>query len=460
MKRLLDIEIATPELSQIRRFVFNYRVLGALLLTVNLLGLSGVFVHKTINFRESKVLLETGRNTTVPASNNQTFLSYMDQFPVDAALADIETAQSNVDVYSMKLFNHLLPYLLKEPTVGINSSCAAPPLKEPDCDTFSNTLFDGKRETKAKIGVAFKFGFEADVLEIAFHQYFGLVDKIFLFEATRTHLHRNKKPLIWERLRLQPRFQKFQSMVVHLIVDDAPHSESDISNIWTFEKYQDSQFWKKMEEWNSGTKYFSDDDVVMVGDLDEVPGLQVINNMKNCKLKSTVGAVNTGIWFPFGNIKNAFQTDWPAMDAKSGQILPYSLNAPCWWTWKSAAAQVAKNEDKGLPRMIGHLIPALLGGMHMTQYAYVPYFITKLMSISEGGSFKEMLQLTKQAIATNNITLLEVDLSSPFKSFGDRIIRVKDLPYEEREVVEIPWFLACNLQRFPNWVGMPDLRLQ
>ena len=450
MKILQELELGLINQNPVRRQKWlNIRVMGTFIFSINVLILYGLLMHK-VNLTHHKNIELSIKNAT--------FLEHMSQFSIDDALNAIKSNQPDQvqDKFVINLFNHLLPYLLKEPTVPVNQSCQHPKLPEPECETY-NEVFDGKREKPAKIAIAFKFGFEADVLEVALHQYSQTVSKIFLFEGTRTHLHRNRKPLIWERLRLQPRFEKFQN-VVHLLVDDAPHSEADNSDQWKFEHYQDSQLWVKLQEWNNGTKYFAHDDILIVGDLDEVPSLQTLQTLKHCQRKTDIDAINGAIWFPFGDIDDAFQTDWPASSSKSNTYLPHSLNAPAIWTWQSAAKKV--QQERKLPRMIGHQIPSLEGGMHMTQYAYVPYFMTKMMSISEGGSFQFLLEQTQLAINSNNITILEHELSSPYRSFANRIIKVKDLPELEKGIVDIPWFLGCNLQRFPNWQRRPDPRLQ
>ena len=436
-----------------RKFL-NVRVMGSLVLCLILLTLLRIFVANADVFSIQSI---QGNATTL--RGNSSFLSHMAQFPVDEGLDAIKVQQSGdvADGYVVKLLGQLLPYLIKEPLVPINKSCTPPKDLKPKCDMYNHTLFDGLRKTPAKIAVTFKFAFEADVLEIVLHQYSSLVSKIFLFESTRTHLHRNRKPLVWEHLRTQPRFKQFQNKIVHLLVDDAPVSGNDNSNMWKFERYQDDQLWLKLQEWNNGTNYFNDDDILMVGDLDEVPSLQALTNMKHCKWKPTVESVNSAIWFPFGNIAYAFQTDWPAVSGLSHRLLRYSLNAPAFWTWDSAHTNAVTTGK--IQRMIGSRNPSMEGGMHLTQYSYAPYMMAKYMSISEGHSWDKMLEMVKTAIATQNITILDHDLSSPFEEFGHRIIKVEDLPDEEKGVVDMPWFLKCNLGRFPSWESKPDSRL-
>ena len=396
-------------------------------------------------------------NSSYP--RNGSFLFELAKYPLEDALKAVqENDEKLVDQYTSSMFYHLLPFIIKEPPVKIDESCRGPEFSMFDCDLLPR-IFNGTRQENAKIAVGFKFGFEADVLEIALNQYYEIVDKVFLFEATRTHLRRNKKPLVWERLQMQSRFKKFREMVVHLIVDDAPVSHDDYGNIWTFERFQDDQLFARINEWNKGTKHFSESDVLMLGDLDEIPSSTVLNTIKSCRFNNNTTTISTAIWFPFGNINYAFRPDWPALDAKSDKVFNYSLNAPHFWTFKAAAEY--ESSHKQIPRRIaGSKHPALLGGMHMTQYNYVPYFITKMSSISEtGGKFKQILEYLKEAIQTNNLTRLEFEFPDPRKYYSDRIVNVTDVPNEQREIISIPWFLQCNLDRYPGWSGIPDPRL-
>ena len=83
-----------------------------------------------------------------------------------------------------------------------------------------------------------------------------------------------------------------------------------------------------------------------------------------------------------------------------------------------------------------------------------------MSSISEtGGKFKQILEYLKEAIQTNNLTRLEFEFPDPRKYYSDRIVNVTDVPNEQREIISIPWFLQCNLDRYPGWSGIPDPRL-
>lgn len=43
---------------------------------------------------------------------------------------------------------------------------------------------------------------------------YDVVDHIFIIEATQTHALKLRKPLSWERVKMQPRFQRFADKVL------------------------------------------------------------------------------------------------------------------------------------------------------------------------------------------------------------------------------------------------------
>ena len=94
-----------------------------------------------------------------------------------------------------------------------------------------------------------QFSFEADTLEIMLREQQDLVDFIFIVEGSATHrgvsdvmivliihifcLFQVQKPLMWERLKLTPRFSFVNtSRVIHVVVDDAMSSGSGVDDVW------------------------------------------------------------------------------------------------------------------------------------------------------------------------------------------------------------------------------------
>ena len=80
-------------------------------------------------------------------------------------------------------------------------------------------------------------------------------------------------------MKFTKRFEKFQSKIVHFIIDDADIQFADMAlkefhpelhKIWTMEFYQELLRWVKFLEWNSQSNYFGPNDIVGFGDADEI----------------------------------------------------------------------------------------------------------------------------------------------------------------------------------------------
>ena len=83
-----------------------------------------------------------------------------------------------------------------------------------------------------KLILMMMLGFEVDTLEISLREQLDWVDTLFLVEATTT-TKGMVKPLMWERLRMLPRFSFVNtSKVVHVVMDDVIDMEEVQNNIW------------------------------------------------------------------------------------------------------------------------------------------------------------------------------------------------------------------------------------
>ncbi|KAJ3313943.1 hypothetical protein HDV04_001249 [Boothiomyces sp. JEL0838] len=376
-----------------------------------------------------------------------TFMTHMQRYPFDKALEAIKSGnEAEIAGYRSLILDYLFEFNRQTPSVIPDLSCKKPVFKA----TCSEPIFNGKRDSPAKIGLLIQFGFEVDTLLIILHQYRDLVDKIFILESTRTHFKNTKKPLVWERLKYSPEFLPFSDMVVHLVVDDAPLAAAS-DDMWQMERYQEHQRWNKFVEWNNDTKYFTDSDLLGFGDTDEVPSLKVLTELKNCKFRDDIFVVDVGIWFPMGTIYQAFRTDFPVEFT-----LPYTLGDPTFYTLAGAM-------KGGVPsRQRGTSAHHILGGMHMSNYCYLPTILLKDMTCTECGMFdKDNLQLMKERFFSNDSQVIQkwqqerCDVSH----WGTRIIDVQQLDNNNQQAVSVPWYLECNKGMFPSWEHLPDSRL-
>lgn len=266
----------------------------------------------------------------------------------------------------------------------------------------------------------------------------------------------DSKRLTWEAVKHQPRFRKFHDKVVHFILDDEDAVravQGGTGSLFVMEGFQEHRRWEKVAQWNGATGFFNDADVIGFGDTDEVPSRANLHLLKHCELATGVKSVDIGIWFMMQNMDHAFRTDHPVR----GQ--PYTLGDPTFWTY--AAAREAPNHPS---RKRGHSGPFLLGGVHMSNQGYLPYFLSKHLSCTECSVSSERMQKWadrfEKAAAGGDWMKLEQDLHAEAgRSWANRQTPLDRLPQGTRDqVVYFPWFYTCNEGRFPMLRGKPDPR--
>lgn len=114
----------------------------------------------------------------------------------------------------------------------------------------------------------FMFFNELDVLEVRLNELYNVVDKFILVEADKTFTNQNK-PLYYEINK--ERFAKFADKIEHIIITEYPEFDA----AWTFENYQRDVIIKTLKE------RCSDDDLIIISDLDEIPRASLIKKHKD-----------------------------------------------------------------------------------------------------------------------------------------------------------------------------------
>jgi beta-1,4-mannosyl-glycoprotein beta-1,4-N-acetylglucosaminyltransferase len=105
------------------------------------------------------------------------------------------------------------------------------------------------------------FNDELALLEFRLRLLDPVVDHFVLIESTRTHTGHPKRACFAEDA---SRFDRYRGKIRHVLVDDMPHASP-----WVLERFQRAAVWRGLEGVRSG-------DLVMVGDLDEVPDPGVV----------------------------------------------------------------------------------------------------------------------------------------------------------------------------------------
>jgi len=117
----------------------------------------------------------------------------------------------------------------------------------------------------------FPFFNELDLLEIRLNELNAVVDYFVIAEATHTH-NGDPKPLYFDENKA--RFAKFASKIIHIVVDDfndAENGKTFQERAWMRENIQRNALAKAL----SNT---SDNDLLIVSDLDEIPSADAVRN--------------------------------------------------------------------------------------------------------------------------------------------------------------------------------------
>ena len=119
----------------------------------------------------------------------------------------------------------------------------------------------------------FIFYNELNLLNMRLHELNSIVDKFVLVEATRTHTNNSKKLFYKEN---KDKFQKFNDKIIHIIVD-LPNNESNSKNNWIRENFHRNCIIR-------GLNNINDNDIIILSDLDEIPKIEVLEEIKKKSL--------------------------------------------------------------------------------------------------------------------------------------------------------------------------------
>jgi beta-1,4-mannosyl-glycoprotein beta-1,4-N-acetylglucosaminyltransferase len=110
----------------------------------------------------------------------------------------------------------------------------------------------------------FMFNDELALLEFRLRVLDPIVDYFVLIESTRTHTGHPKRACFAANSR---RFDTYRAKIRHILVDDMPDASP-----WVLERFQRAAVWRGLDE-------VEPRDLVMVGDLDEIPDPSVIRRL-------------------------------------------------------------------------------------------------------------------------------------------------------------------------------------
>jgi beta-1,4-mannosyl-glycoprotein beta-1,4-N-acetylglucosaminyltransferase len=155
-----------------------------------------------------------------------------------------------------------------------------------------------------KIIDCFTFYNELELLNYRLNVLNDYVDYFILVEATHTFIG-NEKELIFEKNK--PGFENFKDKIIHIIVNDFPYTlinnAVEYENVWKNENYQRICIDIGIKKLN-----LTNDDVIVISDLDEIPDPNVLKKIKNNELKIEFNSLEMD--FYYYNLNSKIHEKW------------------------------------------------------------------------------------------------------------------------------------------------------
>jgi hypothetical protein len=308
-----------------------------------------------------------------------------------------------------------------------------------DCSKYPSVLTGKRREKPVRVFDMVAFGYELDVLEARFYELSEAVDIYVIMEGSRAH-RGYRKPLFFAEN--MDRFKPFLNRTMYFVVDDSlawkyrqemhlPDSVSknknEVPQKWNIEVLQRDLLYKKFIE---GFGDIGDDDLIIHGDMDEVPDGDVIFQMKHCEAKLPAGFCPQG----YHN-----HMRFPANRRQSGTCFQPSV---------VTKQHINKNGGKVLYRYSPpHTVDA---GVHATITGSLALQMYKYLSVAEGGIGPD-----KPFEFLQNPTGMPLDLAAS----GARVCcpnePKRNAVHDDAELAKYwkPWFFEANKERFPDFLS-------
>ena len=231
---------------------------------------------------------------------------------------------------------------------------------------------------------------------------------------------------------------------------------------------QEKTRWEAFLAWNNRSGgSFGPDDVLGFGDADEIPSSHNLHLLKHCEMAGP--SVDIGIWFPWAKLDRAFKPLWWSVKGH-----PWTLGDPTYWTLRSALEHANAGVSREYPipeypsRMRGKSSHHLLGGAHLTENAYPPFSIAKVIACTECGeqskvTFKQLSDcfvsdagqsLTDEELVEKLVVILDRSVY-----VGGRVVDLESAKAEMGQAYHVPWFMECYPDKYPTWFGKLDRRV-
>ena len=297
-------------------------------------------------------------------------------------------------------------------------------MTNPTCRVTYNKELEraGSSGTNRAILIAAMISYEVDTIQMALAEYDGVAD-ILLTESTHVHnptARRNgaRKGLTWPKLRDRAEFQVHRSKIMyHPCADKArkfgTFDQESIDNLCVTSRINQIK-----------AQY----DIVIVGSIDEILARSTLRHLK---YDANIGALpaSGAIGMPLGLLGRQFQTDWHHGNRT------HSFSLPSIWPG------TVKNPRRHIPPLPG---PAVPGGLHATNYCFLPAMIVKEQWASEYDH-----SARRKALCSKTLKKLK---RKCYNTLRERV------QHGHSPETVVPLVLQQCPAAFPAWTGGTDVR--
>ena len=135
------------------------------------------------------------------------------------------------------------------------------------------------RDRRRKVYDLFLINTELDFLEIRLNELDKEVDYFVILESATT-FQMNPKPLYLKDHLAQ--FEAFQQKIIHRVLDDTDAKKLPKDDTWAFERFTRNALFDQVLLSLTGEQAPNQGDVLLIGDVDEIPRLETLSVLRNC----------------------------------------------------------------------------------------------------------------------------------------------------------------------------------
>ena len=246
-----------------------------------------------------------------------------------------------------------------------------------------------------KIIDCFLFYNELDLLKYRLNALNHVVDFFVLIEATNTYVGKEKELFFFKN---KDSFEEFNKKIIHIIVDDLPFKNPDIQK---GEQWKNEHFQRNCIDRGLNKLDLIDEDIIIIGDVDEIPDPETISKIKNKIIQIQLNKLEMDFYY-------------------------YNLNTKLDEKWSNSVITTKRMKQGNLPENLrgSYLPPLHKGGWHLSFFGDTEFIKNKLINFSHQEFNKESI---------TSIENINEKVKNSADIFSRNGIGIKKIPIEEND---------------------------